>query len=115
MRRQALGRHSDWLLELAEAFPEETWLQVDEPDDEEFEPEPWHELYFQAFDALRFDRFFGAFGGESPITYIASSKYADDLGLTGDDRRRFFLFLNVLDGEHLEAVKRNEKEQQENR
>lgn len=67
----------------------------------DFTPEPWHGLYFRAFDALRFDRFYGAMGGETPITYLARTRYADDLGLDGDDRDTFNLFLSAIDDEYL--------------
>jgi len=41
-------------------------------------------------------------GGESPISYLARSRYADDLGLTGEDREMFHHFLIVLDAEYLD-------------
>ncbi|MCD2183339.1 hypothetical protein [Rhizobium sp. GN54] len=72
-----------------------------EGDDEEFEPELWHELYFRAFDALQYDRFYGAFGGEGPISYLALSQYARDHQIHGDDLRHFHLFMNAVDGEWL--------------
>lgn len=84
---------------MAEEFPEDAdWLR---PAPDDFTVEPWHDLYFRAFDALRFDRFYVAMGGEAPITYLAWSRYAEDLGLTGDDRDTFHQFLTALDAEYL--------------
>ncbi len=50
---------SDWLQRLADENPEEAeFIGVPElPDDAEVEP--WHGLYFRAWEALRFDRFYG--------------------------------------------------------
>ncbi len=73
--------------------------------DDEFEPALWHELYFRAFDALQYDRFYGAFGGEGPIYYSALSQYARDHGISGDDLRRFHVFMNAVDGEWLKLQK----------
>jgi len=89
---------------MARANPHLEWLQPTDDEVEDFEPEPWHDLYFRAFDDLRFDRFYGALGGEGPITYLAKSRYAEDLGLSGTDLRFFHLFMNVVDGEHLSQV-----------
>lgn len=41
-------------------------------------------------------------GGEAPISYLARTRYADDHGLTGDDRETFHTFLTALDAEYLE-------------
>lgn len=68
---------------------------------EYFEPRSWHEIYFRAFDALQFDRFIGAMGGEGPIYYQALSQYARDHSITGDNRRLFDVFMNACDGEYL--------------
>jgi len=69
--------------------------------DDDVQVEIWHDLYFRAFDALRFDRFYGAMGGEAPISFVAKSRYADDLGLFGEDRLMFQTFLSELDAEYL--------------
>lgn len=99
---------------IAEEFPEEKWGRPGVDDADEFEPKSWHDLYFRAFDALQFDRFYGAFGGEGPIFYTALSRYAEDLGLSGMDRHLFMVFMNAVDGEWLkhqadEAKKREER------
>jgi hypothetical protein len=93
----------DWLAELAEAYPDEAWLQPVDGDEEDFEPRPWHELYFQAFDALRYDRPYGALGGQMPISYVAISTYARDHGIVGNEFGRFRRLLNQIDEAYLAA------------
>lgn len=101
--------------ELAEAFPDEGWLQQHVDDSEnEFEPEAWHELYFRAWDDLRFDRTYGAMGGETPIPFSALSAYASQIGITGGDLRLFVTFMSVLDTVHLERVAEASKTSSEN-
>ncbi|MQW24290.1 hypothetical protein [Sinorhizobium meliloti] len=77
------------------------------PDDAEVEP--WHGLYFRAWEALRFDRFYGALGGETSISYGAISRYASDHGITGDDFASFVHFLQALDAEWLQHLASNAK------
>jgi hypothetical protein len=98
--RQRLSRRDaetdDWLAELAAAYPDEAWLQPTDADDE-LTDEPWHGLYWEAWEALRFDRQFGAMGGQTPISYAAISQYARDNGLVGEDFRRFRQLLAAID------------------
>lgn len=70
----------------------------------EFDPEPWHRLYWEAWEALRFDRFYGARGGEGPIPYMAIRAYAEDHDITGDDFRLFRTFMSMIDTEWLKHV-----------
>lgn len=70
--------------------------------DDDFEPRPWHDFYFRAFDAIRFDRQYGAMGGESPISYMVMSQYARDHGLTLEELEQFRRFIGVLDAVYLE-------------
>lgn len=86
---------------------------------EHFDDRAWHEIYYRAFDALQFDRFFGALGGEGPIHYQALSRYARDHGIEGDDLRYFHVFMNACDGEYLkmqreaaEAAEKRKKEEE---
>lgn len=88
---------------LAAENPEEVWLAPD--DEEKFEPQEWHNLYFQAFDLLQFDRTITASGQELPLFYQAISRYCEDFGIIGDDRRRFIIFINTVDGEYLKFVR----------
>lgn len=77
---------------------------------EEAEPQPWHSLYWRAWEALRFDRQFGAMGGELPIPYTAISQYARDNEITGNDFRVFHALMSVLDSEWLaHQAKKTEK------
>lgn len=78
-------------------------------DGEKAVPRPWHRFYFRAFDALMYDRFIGAMGGEGPIYYQAMSRYAADKGLTGEDLDMFEIFMNSMDGEYL-AIRREQSE-----
>ncbi|MCV9960728.1 hypothetical protein OIU34_02350 [Pararhizobium sp. BT-229] len=68
----------------------------------DYEPRPWHGLYFRAFDALRYDRFYGAFGGQTPISYLAISTYARDHAITGNDFGHFLQAMHELDRVFLE-------------
>jgi hypothetical protein len=70
---------------------------------------PWFDLYFRAFEALRFDRQYGALGGETPISYLAISRYAEDHGIGADDIHLFRLFMGALDAEWLDHVAREQK------
>lgn len=70
----------------------------------------WHALYFRAFDALRYDRFYGAFGGQMPISYIALSAYARDHGITGAQFGDFLRTMHLLDKEFLEMEAQRAKE-----
>ncbi|WP_139108371.1 MULTISPECIES: hypothetical protein [unclassified Ensifer] len=99
---------SEWLRKLAHDNPGEAdFIEVPEqPADAKIEP--WHGLYFRAWEALRFDRFYGAFGGEGPISYTAISRYAADHGIGGDHFGDFLTFLQAIDAEWLDW--RSEKE-----
>lgn len=105
------------MAEIAEEYPEENWGRPKAEEEDDFEPRIWHDLYFQAFDALQFDRFYGAFGGEGPVHYTALSQYARDHGIAGMDRQFFMIFMNAIDGEWLryqreEAKKREDREKE---
>jgi hypothetical protein len=103
IRLSGAAKHQSWIDEIAEAYPDEGWITDDNaPEDEDFDPRPWHDFYFRAFDAIRFDRQFGALGGESPISYLVMSQYARDYGLQLDEFERFRRFIGVLDAVHLE-------------
>lgn len=79
------------------------------PEPQDFIDQPWHSLYFRAFEALRFDRTYGALGGASPIPYMARARYADDIGLIGDDRQMFMQLFTVVDDEFLDWRSATEK------
>lgn len=92
---------------MAALDPSKAWALPTEADTvDEFEPRLWHDLYFRAFDALRFDRVYlsgmGGYSGETPISYTAISQYCRDNGITGSDLGMFMVFINAVDAEHLE-------------
>lgn len=70
----------------------------------EAEPEPWHGLYWEAWSALRFDRTYGAFGGETPVSYNSISQYARDHGIRGDAFVTFRKLFAAVDDEWLAHV-----------
>jgi hypothetical protein len=86
---------------LAAEYPDAAWLAI--PEEERFESREWHEAFFTAFDLLQFDRNITASGIELPIFYTAISRYCEDFGISGEDRRRFVLFISTLDGEYLKV------------
>jgi len=81
-------------------------LSIPEPAEDE-EERPWQEGYFDAFGELQFDRQYGAMGGAAPISYQTMSRYAEDHGIAGDDRRVFLVFLRILDACYLEKLARD--------
>ncbi|WP_416065419.1 hypothetical protein ACK9YZ_01335 [Rhizobium sp. ZK1] len=92
----------EWLAELFEQEPDKEWLRPRQPTvSDDFDPQAWHAMYFEAFDALQYDRFYGAMGGEGPIYYTALSQYARDHDISGDRLKRFHVFMNAIDGEWL--------------
>lgn len=104
-----MAGYAAWLDELAEAFPDEEWLQPAEGSETDYEPRQWHGLYFRAFDALRYDRPYGAFGGQMPINYVAMSTYARDHGITGSAFKDFLLIVSQLDRVFLKMEEERQK------
>lgn len=72
-----------------------------EPVPEDAEPPAWSGVYFDAWHALRDDRFYGAMGGLGRIYYTAISRYAADHGITGESFGTFVRLLSVMDDEYL--------------
>lgn len=100
----------DWIAAVAEENPNEAWLQqLAREDDAIAEWHDWYDIYFRAFQALRYDRFYGAMGGEGPISYLALSQYARDRGIAGDDFAQFCTFVSAIDAEWLAYVTRKSK------
>ncbi len=75
----------------------------------EFEAEAWHGLYWEAWDVLRFDRQYGAFGGQMPIPYQVISSYAADHGIAGEDFWLFRMFMTAIDAEWLKHIAKPEE------
>jgi hypothetical protein len=99
------GRQT-WLAKVAEENPEEAEFVEVKERPEEAEHQPWHILYWRAWDALMYDRQFGAMGGQSGIPYTALARYADDNGIVGEDLHIFLRFMRGIDQEYLEEEAR---------
>jgi hypothetical protein len=48
---------------------------------------------------LRFDRQYGAMGGEMPISFLALDTYARRYGIEGEAFDRFLTFMTAIDDE----------------
>lgn len=81
---------------------------------DEAEPQPWHRLYWDAWEAIRFDRQYGAMGGETPITYSVISRYAQDHDIVGNDFRIFHKLMTAIDAEWLNYQAEKQKGAEQN-
>ncbi|RLP22268.1 hypothetical protein [Mesorhizobium sp. YM1C-6-2] len=63
-------------------------------------------MYWRAWEALRHDRQYGALGGETPISYIAISRFAQDNEIPPADFTLFHRFMTAIDAEWLDHVAR---------
>lgn len=99
-----------WLQGLAEEEPDAAHLAVTavRPDDAVV-PE-WAETHWQAWHTLRFDRQYGAFGGESPISFLSLDAYARRYEIAGVEFEVFLELLGALDDEYLQHVARVAKD-----
>lgn len=61
-------------------------------------------MYFRAWRFLRFDRQYGALGGESPISFIAIDTYGRRYGFQGEDFDILRTAVAALDREWLDFV-----------
>jgi hypothetical protein len=116
LRREGLDpERQDWLEELAAEPDAEDWvIRAAYPEGKiEFYPEPWHGLYWGAWDELRYDRQYlssmGGYAGETPLSYMAVRAYAEDHGITGPDLQLFKAFMSIIDDEWLKHVRDKEK------
>ncbi len=85
--------------------------------DDAFVPE-WAETHWRAWHALRFDRQYGSFGGESPIVFVALDTYARRYEIKGVEFETFLALVGAMDDEYLQHVARaaaEEKQAEENR
>lgn len=76
----------------------------------EYDFEPWHQLYWDAWNILRYDRHYGSMGGQGPIPYMVLSRYAEDHRIVGDDFWLFRLMLDAIDAEWLRHVAERDKQ-----
>ncbi len=63
----------------------------------------------RAWQALRFDRQYFAFGGETPISFMALDGYARRYGIEGEAFERFLAFMTALDDEWQEYRAQTDK------
>jgi hypothetical protein len=99
--RAGLHEYDEWIAQLAQEYPEEAWLQQIDTAPPDFEPEPWHGLYWRAWQALRFDRPYGALGGEGYIPYTVLRTWARDHDIEGEELDLFLRFMGEIDAEWL--------------
>ncbi|OKO83382.1 hypothetical protein AC629_22850 [Bradyrhizobium sp. NAS80.1] len=67
---------------------------------------PGAERYWRAWHALRFDRQYGAMGGESPIMFLSIDAYARRYRIRGAAFETFHALVGAMDEEYLEHVQR---------
>lgn len=84
--------------------------------DDAFVPE-WAETYWRAWHALRFDRQYGAMGGQSPITFVSLDAYARRYAIVDMQFETLLVLVGAMDEEYLEHVARvaEEHRQEEER
>lgn len=79
---------------------------------QEAKAEAWHAFYMQAWQTLRHDRQYFAFGGETPISFMALDRYAQRYGIEGEAFERFLAFMDAIDEEWLAYVDEQAKSKQ---
>ncbi|WP_408913803.1 hypothetical protein [Brucella pseudogrignonensis] len=71
----------------------------------------WYAFYIRAWQFLRYDRQYGAFGGESPISFQAMDVYARRYSIDGEAFDLFRALVSAIDTEwlnHLADIQRSE-------
>jgi len=96
-----------------------TKLRAIEPDAFEAVPAPeappeakgpeWYAYYIRAWQFLRYDRQYGALGGESPISFQAMDVYARRYCIDGLAFDLFRALVSAIDAEWLDHVAENQK------
>lgn len=96
----------EWLAQVAEEESDAGGLSKFgiRPDDTKV-PE-WAATVWRAWHALRFDRQYGAFGGESQISFTAIDRYAIRYGISGTAFETFMALICAMDDEYLQYVAR---------
>ncbi len=103
----------DWLAAMADEDPEaEAYAEQNERPPEATVPF-WAGTVWRAWHGLRFDRQYGAMGGESPISFLALDAYARRYEIRGVEFENFMAFVSAMDEEYLEHVDRKAKEKPE--
>lgn len=62
--------------------------------------------FWRGWHDLRFDRQYGAFGGESPISFASIDRYAIRYGISNSDFDTFLAVVCGMDEEYLQHVDR---------
>lgn len=68
---------------------------------------PGAETFWRAWHALRYDRQYGAFGGETPINFVSIDAYARRYGIAGAEWEIFHALIGEIDREYLAWVEEN--------
>lgn len=101
------------MLEVAEEEGDAEYLAAHAQRPEDAEVKESFEVYWRAWHALRFDRQYGAFGGETPISFVALDAYARRYGITDIQFETFIALLGAMDNEYLLHVGRKRAEEKE--
>lgn len=72
-----------------------------ESEEEEVELDPDLLVFWTAWHVLRFDRHYGAFGGQTPILFTAIDVYATRFGIDGEDFDTLLKMLHAMDAEYM--------------
>lgn len=70
-------------------------------------------MYWRAWFTLRFDRQYGAMGGESPISFLSIDAYARRYGITDTEFETFHALVGAMDDEYLKIVAEKAKEEED--
>jgi hypothetical protein len=119
LRRESLPEGSqDWLEDIADEYPDEEWVQrAAYPEGRfDYQYEPWHAMYWEAWSTLQDDRSYSAMGDPGAIPYMVISRYAEDHGITGLDFWIFRKIMDALDAEWLRYMReRGERDKKQER
>jgi hypothetical protein len=74
-----------------------------------------HVFYWNAWQALRFDRFIGSMGGEGPIYYRAVSRFVQDHALSAVETSILRRVIHAMDEEYLDCVAEKAREEEARR
>ena len=100
-----------WLDRLRAENPEAAAFLPRSEEPKTFQQAPFHGLYWRAWSCLRFDRPYGAFGGEGRIYFSAIRDYAQAYGIAGEAFETLRFVIEQLDDEWLAHVARKSAEE----
>jgi len=104
----------DFLADIIEEEADAAFLADDLGPPEEAQVEPWANMYFSAFNALRDDRQYSDSGGCARISYLAIDRWAARHQIQDDEFGIFHALIRAMDDEYVawfdeEAAKAAEK------